>query len=121
MFAPKYGKMSDPPYACVKLSTDLANKTSVKLWLDSLEDQALAKRMAIWMDTYNRKDLKTILLPTQAIRGHGLPIEVQAAANVRKLAYQINSGFYRILESTGLFIVDRNNLRLVYDFLGLEP
>lgn len=121
VFAPKYGKMSDPPYACVKLSTDLANKTSVKLWLDSLEDQALAKRMAIWMDTYNRKDLKTILLPTQAIRGHGLPIEVQAAANVRKLAYQINSGFYRILESTGLFIVDRNNLRLVYDFLGLEP
>jgi hypothetical protein len=50
-----------------------------------------------------------------------LPVEIQQAANIRKLAYQINSGFYRILESMGLFIVDRNNLRLVYDFLGLEP
>ncbi|MNF04187.1 hypothetical protein D3C80_2036410 [compost metagenome] len=77
--------------------------------------------MTLWCARYNRKDLNTILLPTQAIRSCGLPVEIQQAANIRKLAYQINSGFYRILESMGLFIVDRNNLRLVYDFLGLEP
>jgi hypothetical protein len=53
------------------------------------------------------------------IKNGGLPIELQEAANVRKLAYQINSGFYRILESTGLHLVDRNNYRLIYDFLGL--
>lgn len=121
VFAPKYGKMSEPPYACVKLSTELSNKTAVKMWLDGLEDQEFAKRMALWMTRYNRSDLNTVLLPTQAIRGQGLPVEIQEAANVRKLAYQINSGYYRILESMGLFVVDRNNLRMVYDFLGLEP
>lgn len=120
VFAPKYGEMSEPPYACVKLSTELSNKTAVTAWLDSLEDKELAARMAAWMVRYNRNDLNTILLPTQAIRNGGLPIEIQEAANVRKLAYQINSGFYRILESTGLFLVDRNNLRLVFDFLGME-
>lgn len=121
VFAPKYGKMSDPPYACVKLSTELNNKTAVKAWLDGLEDQEFANRMRLWMAQYNRSDLNTVLLPTQAIRGIGLPVEIQEAANVRKLAYQINSGFYRILESMGLFVVDRGNLRMVYDFLGLEP
>lgn len=121
VFGPKYGKMTEPPYACVKLSLDLGNQTALKAWLADLEDREFAERMALWCSRYNRKDLNTILLPTQAIRQCGLPIEIQQAANIRKLAYQINSGFYRILESMGLFIVDRNNLRLVYDFLGLEP
>lgn len=121
VFAPKYGFSVEPPYPCVKVSTELVNKTALKTWLSEIEDKALAERMAVWLDKYKRSDLKTILLPTQAIRGKGLPIEIQDAANVRKLAYQINSGFYRILESLGLFIVDRNNHRLVYDFLGLEP
>lgn len=121
VFAPKYGLSVEPPYPCVKVSTELVNKTSLKTWLAEIEDKDLAGRMAAWLDKYKRSDLKTILLPTQAIRGKGLPIEIQDAANVRKLAYQINSGYYRILESLGLFIVDRNNHRLVYDFLGLKP
>jgi hypothetical protein len=58
-------------------------------------------------------------LPTQIVRNSGLPVEIQEAANVRKLAYQINSGFYRLLESTGLAIVDRNHHRLVHDFLRM--
>jgi len=121
VFAPKYGRTVEPPYPCVKVTTDLVNKTALKEWLLAIEDKDLAKRMGQWLDRYNRKDLKTILLPTQAIRSSGLPIEIQDAANTRKLAYQINSGFYRILESTGLYLVDRNNYRLIFDFLGLKP
>jgi hypothetical protein len=119
VFAPKYGDSIEPPIPCVKVTTELTNKTLMREWLMNMEDKALAERMAAWLDKYNRKDLKTIYLPREAIKGHGLPIEIQDAANVRKLAYQINSGFYRILESTGLYIVDRNNYRLVYDFLGM--
>lgn len=119
VFAPKYGDSIVPPIPCVKVTTELQNKTSLREWLANIEDKALADRLAKWLDKYNRKDLKTIYLPREAIKHHGLPIEIQDAANVRKLAYQINSGFYRILESTGLYIVDRNNYRLVYDFLGM--
>lgn len=121
VFAPKYGKSVEPPYPCVKISTDLVNKTTLAQWLTEIEDEALQARMAAWLDKYNRSDLKTILLPTMAIKSIGLPVEIQSAANVRRLAYMINSGFYRILEACGLFLVDRNNYRLVYDFLGLKP
>lgn len=120
VFGPKYGMSIEPPYPCVKVTSELGNKTSLKEWLDNMEDKELASRMAAWLIKYNRKDLKTFYLPTMAIKAAGLPIEIQDAANVRKLAYQINSGFYRILESMGLHIVDRNNYRLVYDFLRLE-
>lgn len=121
VFAPKYGASVEPPYPAVRISTELGNKTQLKTWLSEIEDKDLAKRMADWLDKYNRKDLPSILLPYQAIRASGLPLEVQDAANVRKLAYTVNSGFYRILESTGLFLVDRNYRRLIYDFLGLQP
>lgn len=120
VFGPKYGESIAPPYPCVKVTTELNNKTALNEWLEGIEDKDLASRMAIWLTKYNRKDLKTMYLPTLAIKGNGLPLEIQDAANVRKLAYQINTGFYRILESTGLNIVDRNNHRLVYDFLGYE-
>jgi hypothetical protein len=119
VFGPKYGLSVNPPYPCVKITSELNNKTKVREWLDNMEDQELAQRMAAWMIKYNRKDISTFYLPTQVIKSGGLPIELQEAANVRKLAYQINSGFYRILESTGLHLVDRNHYRLVYDFLGL--
>lgn len=121
VFAPKYGKSVEPPYPAVRISTELHNKTQIQQWLAGIEDRALAERMGIWMTKYNRKDLPSILLPYQAIRPSGIPLEIQEAANVRKLAYTVNSCFYRILESTGLFLVDRNYRRLIYDFLGLAP
>lgn len=121
VFAPKYGDSVYPPYPCVKVTTELTNKTLLREWVDNMEDRELAARLSAWLIKYNRKDLKTMYLPTLAIKGKGLPQEIQDAANVRKLAYQINSGFYRILESTGLYLVDRNNYRLIYDFLGLDP
>lgn len=121
VFGPKYGTSVEPPYPCVKVSTELVNKTAVREWLENMEDRELAKRMAAWMDKWKRKDLKTLMLPTMAIRAEGLPIEVQDAANVRKLAYSINSGYYKILESMGLYLVDRNHQRMVFDILGMKP
>lgn len=119
VFAPKYGASIAPPYPAVKVTTELVNKTAMREWLEAIEDKELAIRMGDWLDKYNRKDLKTIYLPTLAIKGRGLPLEIQDAANVRKLAFQINTGFYRILESTGLNIVDRNHHRLVHEFLEI--
>lgn len=119
VFGPKYGMSIEPPYPVVKITTELTNKTLTREWLEGMEDKELAKRMAAYLDRTGKDKLPTMYLPTMTIKAEGLPIEVQDAANVRKLAHQINSGFYRILESTGLHIVDRNNYRLVHDFLGM--
>ena len=119
VYAPKYGESVQPPFPVVKVTTELTNKTLMKEWLDGIEDRELAERMITWLNRNGRDKLPTMYLPTQVVRNTGLPVEIQEAANVRKLAYQINSGFYRILESTGLAIVDRNHHRLVHDFLRI--
>lgn len=120
VFAPDYGESIEPPIPVVKVTTELVNKTKTNEWLATIENKALAGRMKEWMDKNGRTELPTVYLPTMAIKQCGLPIEIQEAANVRKLTYQINEGFYRTLESTGLHVVDRNNYRLVFDFLGMK-
>ena len=119
VFAPKYGKGLPPPYPCVKVSLALSNKTEIKEWLESIGDKEFAARMGGWLLKRNRTDFKSILLPTTVIAKTGLPVEIQQAANVKKLAFEINTGFYRILESLGLFVVDREYRRLVYELLDL--
>ena len=120
VFGPKYGESIAPPIPVVKITTELTNKTKLREWLEGIEDRAFANRMEAWLIKNDRSDLKTVYLPTMAIKQCGLPVEIQSAANVRKLTYQINEGFYRTLESTGLHIVDRNNYRLAFDFLGMK-
>lgn len=120
VFGPKYGESIAPPIPVVKVTTELTNKTKTQEWLNEIEDRALADRMIAWMTKHGKTELPTVYLPTMTIKQCGLPVEIQAAANVRKLTYQINEGFYRTLESTGLHIVDRNNYRLVFDFLGMK-
>jgi hypothetical protein len=120
VFGPKYGESIQPPIPVVKVTTELVNKTKTQEWLAEIEDRALAERMIAWMAKHGRTELPTVYLPTMSIKQCGLPVEIQSAANVRKLTYQINEGFYRTLESTGLHIVDRNNYRLVFDFLGMK-
>lgn len=121
VFAPKYGAAPPPPYPAIKLSTELANKTKVREWIDSIADKDLAARLEGWFERTGRKDLNVVLLPALTIRGCGIPDELMLAANVRKLTYEINSVYYRILESTGLHIVDRNYHRLVTDYLRQLP
>ncbi len=120
VFAPKYGDSIPPPYPTVSITTELINKTAIVDYLTDVSktDPALSTRLSKWLDSKGRKDLKTIMLPAMVIRGNGIPKELRSAINIRKLTYQINSSFYRILETLGLNIVDRDYHRLVSDYLG---
>lgn len=121
VFGPKYGIAEALPIPTVVVSTDLDNKTKLNEWLENLEDREFAARMKAWCVKYNRDKLSTLLLPYQALKQHGLPIEVQEAANLRKLIYKTMTGFYLILETCGLYLVDREYRRLCYDYLDLDP
>lgn len=122
VFSPKYGESVPPPYPTVSISTDLDNKTKLKEFIAGVKekDPALGNRLQDWIIEHRRDNLKTIMLPIMSIRQCGIPDELRSAVNVRKLAYQINSAFYAILESIGLNIVDRDHHRLVSDYLGLD-
>lgn len=122
VFAPKYGDSIPPPYPTVTITTSLGNKTAITDFIAKVNetDPALSKRLKDWIISRDRKNLNTIMLPAMVIRGKGIPKELRHAIDLRKLTYQINSSFYRIIETLGLNVVDRDYHRLVSDYLGYD-
>ncbi|MNE71128.1 hypothetical protein D3C80_1669730 [compost metagenome] len=55
------------------------------------------------------------MLPLSILSGIGMPDEVMAVIDIRRLTYEILESFYMILESLGVFQVDSNYVRLISD------
>lgn len=121
VFAPKYGDAAEPPLPVLKVSLDIPNKTALNSWISSIQDDRIQRELKAWFTKRNKTDFKTILLPYQAVRKDGIPEEVLSAINLKKLTYDICRGYYLVLEACGLFLVDRDNRRLVHEFLNIDP
>lgn len=115
IFAPKYGNANPPPYRAIKVSVDLDSPTKVKDWLANIEDRVLADRIQEWMTRNKKTAISSFLLPEPILATKGVPKEIVAAINVRKLISQIMEAFYLILESLCIFMKNDENTRLVSD------
>lgn len=116
VFAPKYGDTPEPPYMCVKVSSDINTKTDLKNWIDGMEDRALAARMQGWVDRTGRKNLTTFQLPEQCLQSKGIPSEIFDRIGVRKIVLDSSKVFYIILETLGHYWLDSKITKLVSDF-----
>lgn len=115
-FGHKYGMVEEPPYNVIKISTNLNNPTDISNWLKSIEDQDLAERLKIWIIKNNKTSLKTLLLP-RAITGlRGIPKEIVPVLGVRKIILDCTRVFYLILETLGIYMLDKRISKLVSDF-----
>lgn len=115
VFAPKYGHAPQPPYDCIKVNVDAERVSDLNAWLDSIEDIELATRFRKWLEQFGKKGLSQILLPTQAVTVHGLPLEVIPGINIRKMLNNIMDAHYLILESLGLYFRNDRITQLVSD------
>lgn len=115
VFAPKYGHAPQPPYDCIKVNVDAERISDLNAWLDSIEDIELATRFRKWLEQFGKKGLSQILLPTQAVTVHGLPLEVIPGINIRKMLNNIMDAHYLILESLGLYFRNDRITQLVSD------
>lgn len=115
VFAPKYGEYSPPPYQVYKFSTTLVNPTATREWLDSIEDRELAERMRGFMRKLDKTILPSILIPMEATNVVGIPKEIMAVIDTRKIVYDLCKIFYIILETLGFYIGDDKRTRLVSD------
>lgn len=122
VLGPKYGRAIEPPYPTVSVNTTLVNRTAIVEFTKSLEktDPAMAQRFVDWITSHNRKDFKSMRLPTLSVQDTGIPDELREIIDYRKITYQVNKPFYTLLESLGLNIVDRDHMVLVTDYLGKE-
>lgn len=115
VFADKYGHAENPPYTSVKVSVEGDNPTKLKQWLDSMDDQVIADKLLRFLHKKGRKDLTTILLPEPVLRVTGVPEEIIAGVNTRKLIGDIMEPYYLVLESIGFYVKDDKNSILVSD------
>lgn len=115
LFASKYGDAPEPPYAAIRVSLDLQNKTAIQGWLANIKDP-IFKAKATQMFG-NKTTMTTLLLPKDNVEQLGLPLEAVEAMNIRKLVYSTVRPFYLILEALGIYLVNPNNTKLVSDFV----
>jgi hypothetical protein len=115
VFREKYGEAPKPPYAAIKVSLDMPNKTAIAGWLEGIKDPHIKEQLTRQYD--GKPNATTLLLPKDVVEETGLPTEVLAAMNIRKLVYSTVRPFYLILESLGVFLSNDNNTKLVSDFI----
>lgn len=117
VFAPKYGDIQEPPYSCLKFSTELDSPTKTKLWLAQMEDRELAGRMEAWLLKYKGGvgSMTTFQLPEQVLTATGVPKEIMEVVGVRKIVLDTTTIFYIILETLGYYCLNDRMSRLCMD------
>lgn len=115
VFADKYGHSENPPYVAVKVSIDADNPTKFKRWCDSMEDQAVAEKLRKHVTAKGRNSLTTLMLPQSVLMVTGVPVEIIKGCAVRQLVSELCKSFYIVLESLGLFLMNKDLTRLASD------
>lgn len=115
-FAPKYGEIQEPPYMSVKISADLSSPAKTKTWLSKIEDKEIVARIENWMVRNNKKHMGTaFMLPEQSIQLNGIPPEILAAMDMRKIVLDTTKVFYLVLETLGIYMINDKMSRLCMD------
>ncbi len=122
VFADKYGQIPPPPYIGVRVPLDAGNKTLMNEWLEGWEDQHLATKFRTWMKSMNKDKMENIIIPHPIVEGHGIPDIFIQGMNIRRLIATLMRSYYALLESYGLFMVNKHNTMLAKDLIvQLDP
>lgn len=116
VFAPKYGKAPELPYATLSVNTNTDTRTKMTEFINSLGDKELAMRMVAWMQKHKREYLSSYSMP-QAILGYtGIPKELRTVIDYRKVVRKACTNHYLLVQSLGIY--PDNDNRCVIEWLG---
>lgn len=116
VFGPKYMIMPDPPYQTLKVSVNLDTATQFKMWMAGIPDRDLAARLNAFMLRNNKSTLGTFNIPVTALEAYGMPEELMKIIDFRKIVTDICKMFYVILETLGIYTMEKRVQRLVSDY-----
>lgn len=103
VFEPKYGPVEDPAYAVIKIPLTTENPTSLKNWIASIADRELADRLQAWVTKNNKRALATLYVSSQYVSSFGIPAEIKAVLNIKKIALDLTMTDRMILETLGFY------------------
>lgn len=114
-FGDKYGPAQTPPYRAIKVGVNLANKTAVASWLAGIEDPTIRAGLTEWVQTNNKSNVTIFRLPKGNVTEHGIPKEILSVVDVRGIIKEVTKPLYLVLESLGLYFINKKGTRIVLD------
>ena len=84
--------------------------------MESIENPVIKERLTKHFISTDYRGVSTILLPEPIIASYGVPKEILAVADERKLIMGIVSAFYLILEALGIHLRNKHMTKMVIDF-----
>lgn len=109
VFSSKYGTIPNPPYNVIKIPTTLINKSTFTNWINTIEDKEIQTKLTDWAIRTEKKYLPTIYLETSLIESNGIPKEIVATIDIKKIILDITIQHRIVLESLGV-LLDNNLL-----------
>lgn len=103
VFAPSYNKVEDPPYSVIKIPTTLINKTCLAAWVESIQDIGLKDRLSKWLIENNKKELPTLYVPVDYVKAYGIPKEIMAVIDIKRIILDLTITNKMILQSLGYY------------------
>lgn len=116
VFAPKYGRAPELPYATLAVNTTTDTKTKMNDFINSLADKELAMRLVAWMQKHNREYLSSFMMPQAVLAYTGIPQELKPVIDYRTLVRKACTNHYLLAQALGVYPDNEN--RTVIEWLG---
>lgn len=114
-FGAKYGQAQTPPYRAIKVAVNLNNKTQVAAWLAGIEDPSIRAGLEEWVTTNNKSNVTIFRIPRGNVAEHGIPKEILDVVDIRGIIKEVTKPLYLVLESLGLYFMNKKGTRIVLD------
>ena len=114
-FGKIYGMVDEPPYTMVNVSLEVNNISEFNEWIDSIENKSLVDDIRKELARIGRKFISIAYVPTSIVQISGIPDEILAGSNARKIVRASCGPYYHILEAMGVMMSNKKNTRMVYD------
>lgn len=118
VFADKYGAPPEIPYSAIKLNAVMDTKQKLIEYIDGLgEGNTIGQRLRKFLLEDKGKDsLKTFYIPMDLIKSMGgIPKEMLSGVDFRSIIKQNLKSVYAVLETTGVYYLNKKITRLVSD------
>jgi len=103
VFAAKYGSAGDPMYMVVKIPLKIKGKNELKAFMESIKDTDIRERWLKLLDDYDKDSIGTFKPPVMIVNTRGIPEEVKAVIDIKRIVFDNCTVFYNILESLGFY------------------
>jgi hypothetical protein len=103
VFSEKYGNPGDPSYMVIKVPTELKSKKLTNEYLDSIKDVEIRDKLKNFLEKYDKETIGTFRPPVSLISTNGLPEEIIAAIDIKRIVMDNLNQIYLVLESIGFY------------------